>query len=326
MEPSARIIDYYNKAGYPASLVFTGEPSRKKKQFILDTITGILEREQITEHQLTFHEIAEKIYGNEHPDYYYFPPAPIKIGDPVNPEPGTIRHLLGKFLPYSGYKSKTRIVYFDDAGGIKNEAESALLKSMEEPPSYVRFFLSVSSTDELKDTILSRSVAVPMRKNQEGELLPEDLWERFWAMSGYASDPLFLNARKKEWPRIIREEYDKMVFSRYDYSLFENLGWNKVRSVFRGAGTTEQLFYAKMAFLPVFYAIRDRIIYGGMIPSASPIALPFTDRDHLFCLYTAIQDLYRNIEVRVFGNMPLSHRAVIFSFLVKFLPCWRQAD
>lgn len=321
MSVAEKITEFFNHNEWPACSIVVGKNTTQKSDFIKNQISRIFYENQLNDLDLNYHEIGKMVYKNEHPDLYIFPLAAIKIGKDRN-EAGTIRHMTGKFLPYSGYKSSKRIVFFEDASLIHSEAESALLKSMEEPPDYLRFILSVENAESLKDTILSRSIQIPFFQEVQPSI-PDDPWEAFWYFSGYDNEPLFITAKTRDWPLIIKKNYDQLNYTINDYILFETLGWSAIRELFKKNPSNEQLFLLKTAFLPLYYALRDKIIYGGMIPSISPITIPFKNKKKLYCLFKVLTQLFHDADTRIFGKQPLSYRAVFFSFLSKITYCWQ---
>ncbi|MBN1891578.1 MAG: hypothetical protein JW780_02270 [Clostridiales bacterium] len=64
-----------------------------------------------------------------------------------------------------------RKVYLIEADSLNEEGQNALLKTLEEPPSSVVIILTVSDTDKLLDTIVSRSVTIPLSPNPDGEIM-----------------------------------------------------------------------------------------------------------------------------------------------------------
>ncbi|MBE7412813.1 MAG: hypothetical protein L6Q54_01650 [Leptospiraceae bacterium] len=101
-----------------------------------------------------------------HPDFIVFPSTSdkkIKIGDPKNPVEFTIRWLQKTRINFIPHLSKYRIVLFPDASLIEDEAESAMLKILEESPSHTKYIFIVKNLNELKETIVSRGVCIPFK-------------------------------------------------------------------------------------------------------------------------------------------------------------------
>ncbi len=83
----------------------------------------------------------------------------IRIGDRVDPAPGTIRRLISELalLPVEG---GARVAIVERAERLNEEAQSALLKTLEEPPAGVTIILCVEREDQLLPTVRSRSVRI----------------------------------------------------------------------------------------------------------------------------------------------------------------------
>ena len=81
----------------------------------------------------------------------------IRIGDRAEPEPGTIRRLISELalLPVEG---GARVAIVERAERLNEEAQSALLKTLEEPPAGVTLSLCVEREDQLLPTVRSRCV------------------------------------------------------------------------------------------------------------------------------------------------------------------------
>ncbi|MBI3395305.1 MAG: hypothetical protein HY042_05685 [Spirochaetia bacterium] len=106
---------------------------------------------------------CRKILGNNHPDVIRFPEAKTLIGEMREPDPFTVRWLLQERLRYAPNESAERFVIFPRADLILHEAETALLKTLEEPPEHTRFIFVVRDLMDLKPTVISRGVCVPFQ-------------------------------------------------------------------------------------------------------------------------------------------------------------------
>jgi DNA polymerase-3 subunit delta' len=65
----------------------------------------------------------------------------------------------------------SRKVYLIDGDGLNEEGQNALLKTLEEPPPSVVFFITVADTGKLLKTIISRAVVISLLPNSEKEIL-----------------------------------------------------------------------------------------------------------------------------------------------------------
>ena len=113
---------------------------------------------------------CRKVMKGEHADYISFPESKTAIGDEEDPDPFTVRWLLQTRICYSPFDGDLRFVLFPRADLILNEAETALLKTLEEPPDHTRFIFIVKDLDDLKQTVISRGVAIPFQRLPEEDL------------------------------------------------------------------------------------------------------------------------------------------------------------
>lgn len=101
-------------------------------------------------------------HGNHADVHVLVPEGPggqIRIGDRLHPEPGTIRALLVELslLPVEGAE---RVAIIREAQRLNENAQSALLKTLEEPPAGVTLILLADDEDRLLPTVRSRCARV----------------------------------------------------------------------------------------------------------------------------------------------------------------------
>ena len=130
---------------------------------------------------------CKQIESGNHPDYR-----------PVVREKATlgvkeIREQVTADVQIKPYSSEYKIYFIDEAEKMTEEAQNALLKTIEEPPEYAVFLLSVSRQELLLQTILSRCVLLPFypvatekvkRFLMESKGVPDYLAEGAAAFSG----------------------------------------------------------------------------------------------------------------------------------------------
>jgi DNA polymerase-3 subunit gamma/tau len=104
---------------------------------------------------------CNRFLKGEHPDFIQFPEGKVKIGDARKPEQYTVRWLLQTRIPYRPHEGGLRFILIPDAADMNNEAETALLKTLEEPPEHTRFIFLAPDAAYMKPTIVSRAVVVP---------------------------------------------------------------------------------------------------------------------------------------------------------------------
>jgi DNA polymerase III delta' subunit len=124
-------------------------------------------------------------HGN-HPDLHRLAPSgagnQIRIGEDQHPEPGTVRRLAVDLalLPVEGGE---RVAVVRDAQRMNEVAQSALLKTLEEPPAATTIVLCVDDEEQLLPTIRSRCARIRL-----GTLAARDT-ERLLAELGLADAP-----------------------------------------------------------------------------------------------------------------------------------------
>lgn len=63
---------------------------------------------------------------------------------------------IRRHIPYLPLESKCRVWLLDEAHALTNDAQTALLKALEEPPSHVYFILCTTMPEKLLPTVRSR--------------------------------------------------------------------------------------------------------------------------------------------------------------------------
>ncbi len=99
-----------------------------------------------------------------HPDIITVTPEKKQIGV------DDIRQVI-KSVSIKPYMANKKVVIIPDADGITPEAQNALLKVLEEPPSYVVFVILIQNAQLLLDTILSRVMKLVLAPYTEKEVL-----------------------------------------------------------------------------------------------------------------------------------------------------------
>lgn len=103
------------------------------------------------------------VAAGNHPDLHRLAPEgagrQIAIGDARHPDPGTVRHLVGELalLPVEG---GARVAVVEEAVRMNEDAQNALLKTLEEPPEGVAILLCADDEDRLLPTVRSRCARI----------------------------------------------------------------------------------------------------------------------------------------------------------------------
>lgn len=89
----------------------------------------------------------------------------IKVGERINPEPNTLRSFIAAFhlTSTSVYSCKIGMIF--EADRMNDEAQNALLKTLEEPPPETTLILSTGNPSSLLPTTISRCQLVPLPGN-----------------------------------------------------------------------------------------------------------------------------------------------------------------
>ena len=103
------------------------------------------------------------VESGNHPDLHRLAPdgpgGQIRIGERTNADPGTVRRLIAdlSLMPVEG---GARLAIVEQAHRMNEDAQSALLKTLEEPPAGVTIILSADEEERLLPTVRSRSARI----------------------------------------------------------------------------------------------------------------------------------------------------------------------
>ena len=117
------------------------------------------------------HSCRQAVSGN-HPDIIrvtHEKPGSISVDD--------IRKQINEDIQIKPYSGKYKIYIMADADLMTVQAQNALLKTIEEPPSYAVIFLLTENADSLLPTICSRCVMLKLR-NTKDQLVKKYLMEQ----------------------------------------------------------------------------------------------------------------------------------------------------
>jgi len=302
------------------SIIFTGNQTHEKNEIILKLASTHLHQTQRNQ-TLNINQIFHAMEKNEYIDFYYFKNDRIKIGNTKEADPYTIRHLLNHFIPYRAKSSAVKIVYIENGAMLQNEAETALLKTLEEPPIDTCFFISIDDISSLKETIISRSMVIPITFTIDPQQVPDKNWDKFWYLSHTWGTEEYKLMEELNWFEVIESLYDALRFDYSDYSIFEDLGWNLVRKKNHSITYENHSKIIQLSFLPLFFSIRDKLI-AGQLPSIGPSQIKISDEQNLVTLSKIIMQLFQRLNTRYFGVRPPSLNILFFAFLDKFMKEW----
>lgn len=316
-----QLIQRFQKEGWPPLVLITGEKSVSKNNFVQNVLTRAI-FESLKNKNLDIETLKLRIKENQFPDFYAFSENSVKIGNSDRPEAGTVRDLLQKHLPYAPRETRDRFVYFPAAEAIGNEAESALLKSFEEPPEHTRFILAAENINHLKDTIISRSIQVPFRNKTDETKIPVDPWQRFWFYSGLEGRPVYDLILEKEFDVFLKETYDSLKTDMSDYEIFEDAIYLEPKKLFAKEKQDVLAQIMHIATLPVYFSLRDQLLQKSAIPMG-PLALQAQTPHAIMKCMHQIEHFFMMLEKRYFSTRVPHLGSVFFSFLSRFFDFYR---
>lgn len=154
------ILEFYTEKSFPNLMILSGPNKILKKFLIFRLIKFHLCLNPKDSKSCNQCKSCILFENGEHPDLIIFPEDKIKIGDAKEPEMYTIRWLQREKLIFKPLISPYRFVVFLSSDLLGNEAEVALLKTLEEPSENTKFVFFTPSLDLLRETIISRAVVV----------------------------------------------------------------------------------------------------------------------------------------------------------------------
>ena len=148
--------------------IINGEKGMGKKTLAKAFAMTLQCEEKGTEPCMKCHSCKQSLSDN-HPDIKWIThdkPSIIGVDD--------IRDQINNDIVIKPYSSEYKIYIMDEAEKMNNQAQNALLKTIEEPPSYGIIILLVNNKSSFLQTILSRCVSLdvkPLKNDQIEEYL-----------------------------------------------------------------------------------------------------------------------------------------------------------
>jgi DNA polymerase-3 subunit delta' len=171
----------------PHAVLLVGAGSAGKTTLALDLAAGLLCRDPNPDARpCRACRGCRLVASGNHPDLHRLVPegpgGQVRIGAATDPEPGTVRHLIGELalLPVEG---GARVAIVEQAHRLNEDAQNALLKLLEEPPPGVTIVLCADDDECLLPTVRSRCVRIRL-----GAVGIRDI-ERWLGEMGFADPP-----------------------------------------------------------------------------------------------------------------------------------------
>jgi DNA polymerase-3 subunit delta' len=150
--------------GAPQALLLVGPASVGKTTLALDLAAGLLcHAPDPDARPCATCRSCRLVDAAAHQDLHRLAPEgpglQVRIGDHQDPEPGTVRHLLRELarLPIEGAH---RVAIVEGAHRLNEDAQNALLKTLEEPPPGATIILCADEPERLLPTVRSRVAVV----------------------------------------------------------------------------------------------------------------------------------------------------------------------
>ena len=122
--------------------------------YIIETYNYDSVKRSIKEFAIVCGMDAKLVETENHPDIFYIESPDDNI--PID----TIRRDVVDTAVFSPKITDRKIYVIYDAVNLGEAAQNAMLKTLEEPPTFVTFFLVTSNANKLLDTIRSRCIAI----------------------------------------------------------------------------------------------------------------------------------------------------------------------
>lgn len=143
----------------PPTLLFEGTKNGSQKTFAKTFANTLLSDAS-----------PHKLESGNHPDLRELYPEGKTFMHPIQ----TIKNLIHEVI-VPPFESKRKVYIIHEADRMLPSSSHALLKTLEEPPSYAHFILITSHVEALLPTIISRSLRVPLFfSTQQKAMLEKD--------------------------------------------------------------------------------------------------------------------------------------------------------
>ncbi len=120
--------------------------------------------------------VRKRVSNNEHPDFMIIRPDKPE-DNPTTVSVGNIRNNINGTVEVRPYEALYKIYLIEHAECMNQQAQNALLKTLEEPPQYVVIMLLASNSDAFLPTIISRVIEIKAGERDVKEVISDMLSE-----------------------------------------------------------------------------------------------------------------------------------------------------
>ncbi len=179
-----QIIEHLQKAisyGKVSHAYILNGPEKSGKMMLAEAFAMALQcQEKATEPCLECHSCKQALSKNQ-PDIIYLQhekPGTISVDD--------IRRQINNDIGIKPYSSPYKIYIIDEAEKMNQQAQNALLKTIEEPPAYAVILLLTTNADAFLPTILSRCITLNLKVVPDAEI--KDYLMKVYQVPDYKAD------------------------------------------------------------------------------------------------------------------------------------------
>ena len=229
---------------------------RSGKEFIARVFSEALLCEGYGEKPCGKCQSCLQMENNAHPDFYsvtHDKPGSISVKD--------IREQIVQTVSTRPFKGRYKIYIVNEAEIMTEEAQNALLKTLEEPPEYVVIILLTTSKEKLLQTIQSRCVKLAL-KPVEKKVLKKYLM-REYKIPDYKADIAVSFSQGnfgKAKMLIMNEDFDKMRTEAV--SLLKHINEMDAPSIMEAINKIKEYKYDELDYLDIFSVwYRDVLLF-----------------------------------------------------------------
>ena len=180
----------------------------------------------------------------------------------------------------------SRKVYLIAADDLNEQGQNALLKSLEEPPDYACFLMTVTSPDRLLPTILSRVSLISLRRYCPAQIgailaaqgLGSDAQQSFYARFSGGLAGVAIDLAGSDWFGSLRQD---------TLNFYQNLRHHS-RTALLTAGY--QFFDSNRNYTPVILDILGSLVRDQMVFSGLRLQENLTNQDQIAVLHKSLPE------------------------------------